>query len=99
MKCGLALVSRNLAIGEYSHNGAWAFLKLAQLKEDLKGADAEKIKKSTEELTQAAHKLAEAVYKAQAAQQQTAQAAGAKAQPDAEQTASTTAWTVQLPVT
>jgi len=38
--------------------------KLTDLKEALKGTDAEKIKKSMEELTQAAHKLAEEVYKA-----------------------------------
>ena len=38
--------------------------KLSDLKEVLKGTDAEKIKKSMEELTQAAHKLAEEVYKA-----------------------------------
>ncbi len=56
--------------------------KIAQLKEDLKGADVEKIKKSTEELTQASHKLAEAVYKAQAEQRQGTQQAqqGAQAQ-------------------
>ncbi|MDO8603630.1 MAG: molecular chaperone DnaK [Candidatus Omnitrophota bacterium] len=38
--------------------------KLSDLKEALKGTDTEKIKKSMEELTQAAHKLAEEVYKA-----------------------------------
>ena len=54
--------------------------KAAQLKEDLKGADAEKIKKSTEDLTQASHKLAEAVYKAQAAQQQAQQAGASQGQ-------------------
>ncbi|MFH2138935.1 MAG: molecular chaperone DnaK [Candidatus Omnitrophota bacterium] len=52
--------------------------KSAALKEALKGTDIEKIKKSTEELTQASHKLAEAVYKAQAQQQQAA--AGGQAQ-------------------
>ena len=43
--------------------------KLTDLKEALKGADAEKIKKSMDELTQAAHKLAEEVYKAAQAKQ------------------------------
>ncbi|MFH1093501.1 MAG: molecular chaperone DnaK [Candidatus Omnitrophota bacterium] len=57
--------------------------KAAQLKEDINGTDFDKIKKSTEELTQAAHKLAEAVYKAQAAQQQGAQSAS-QAQQDAQ---------------
>jgi len=38
--------------------------KLSDLKEALKGTDVEKIKKSMEELTQSAHKLAEEVYKA-----------------------------------
>lgn len=52
--------------------------KVAQLKEDLKGSDGEKIKKSTEELSQASHKLAEEVYKAQAAQQQAQQGPGAQ---------------------
>ena len=56
--------------------------KLSDLKESLKGTDIEKIKKSMEDLTQAAHKLAEEVYKsAQAKQakpgQQGAQDAGA----------------------
>jgi molecular chaperone DnaK len=46
--------------------------KAAELKEAIAGGDIEKIKKATEELTQASHKLAEAVYKAQAAQQQAA---------------------------
>ncbi|MCG2711264.1 MAG: molecular chaperone DnaK [Candidatus Omnitrophica bacterium] len=50
--------------------------KAAQLKEDIKSEDIQKIKKSTEELTQASHKLAEAVYKAQAAQQQAEQPSG-----------------------
>ncbi|RKY35077.1 MAG: molecular chaperone DnaK [Candidatus Omnitrophota bacterium] len=53
--------------------------KAAQLKEDLKGSDIEKIKKSSQELSEAAHKLAEEVYKAQAAAQQSA-GAGASAQ-------------------
>ncbi len=43
--------------------------KLTDLKEALKGTDAEKIKKSMEELTQAAHKLAEEVYKQAQAKQ------------------------------
>lgn len=38
--------------------------KLTDLKEALKGADVEKIKKSMEDLGQASHKLAEEVYKA-----------------------------------
>jgi molecular chaperone DnaK len=38
--------------------------KLSDLKEALKGTETEKIKKSMEELTQVAHKLAEEVYKA-----------------------------------
>ncbi|MBU4304065.1 MAG: molecular chaperone DnaK [Candidatus Omnitrophica bacterium] len=53
--------------------------KIAELKEAIKGSDVEKIKKATEEVTQAAHKLAEAVYKAQSEQQQAA-AAGQQAQ-------------------
>jgi len=51
--------------------------KLTDLKEALKGTDAEKIKKSMDELTQAAHKLAEEVYKAAQAKQ------GPKGQPGA----------------
>ena len=51
--------------------------KLTDLKEALKGTDAEKIKKSMEELSQAAHKLAEEVYKAAQAKQ------GPKGQPGA----------------
>ncbi|MDD4910482.1 MAG: molecular chaperone DnaK [Candidatus Omnitrophica bacterium] len=47
------------------------------LKEALKGTDVDKIKKGTEELMQASHKLAEEVYKqAQAKQQGQAQAQG-----------------------
>ncbi|PIY82399.1 MAG: molecular chaperone DnaK [Candidatus Omnitrophica bacterium CG_4_10_14_0_2_um_filter_44_9] len=38
--------------------------KISLLKEALKGKDTDSIKKGTEELTQAAHKLAEAIYKA-----------------------------------
>ena len=49
--------------------------KLSDLKEALKGTDIDKIKKSMEELTQAAHKLAEEVYKAAQAKQ------GPKSQP------------------
>ena len=45
--------------------------KLTDLKEALKGADVEKIKKSMEELTSVAHKLAEEVYKASQAKQGT----------------------------
>jgi len=56
--------------------------KIIPLKEALKGDDIDKIKKAMEELTQASHKLAEAVYKAQAAKQQTS---GAEAQPQQEQ--------------
>ncbi|HAJ57381.1 MAG TPA: molecular chaperone DnaK [Candidatus Omnitrophica bacterium] len=37
--------------------------KVADLKEALKGKDTDKIKKGMEELTQASHKLAEAIYK------------------------------------
>lgn len=43
--------------------------KLTDLKEALKGTDIEKIKNSMEELTKAAHKLAEEVYKAAQAKQ------------------------------
>ena len=49
--------------------------KLTDLKEALKGTDTDKIKKSMEELSQAAHKLAEEVYKAAQAKQ------GPKGQP------------------
>ncbi|MCM8813208.1 MAG: molecular chaperone DnaK [Candidatus Omnitrophica bacterium] len=62
--------------------------KIAALKETLKGSDIDAIKKATEELTQASHKLAEEVYKAQAAQQQGAGAqphAAADEQPSAEE--------------
>jgi len=51
--------------------------KLTDLKEALKGSDAEKIKKSMEELGQASHKLAEEVYKQAQAKQ------GQKGQPEA----------------
>ncbi|MCX5692474.1 MAG: molecular chaperone DnaK [Candidatus Omnitrophica bacterium] len=51
--------------------------KLTDLKEALKGADVEKIKKSMEELGTASHKLAEEVYKATQAKQ------GPKGQPGA----------------
>jgi molecular chaperone DnaK len=50
--------------------------KLTDLKEALKGTDADKIKKSMEELGTASHKLAEEVYKASQAKQQ-----GPKGQP------------------
>jgi len=43
--------------------------KLTDLKEALKGTDVEKIKKSMEELSQVAHKLAEEVYKQAQAKQ------------------------------
>jgi len=43
--------------------------KLSDLKDALKGTDTEKIKKSMEDLTQAAHKLAEEVYKSAQAKQ------------------------------
>lgn len=52
--------------------------KLAELKEAVKGKDTDKIKKGVEELTQASHKLAEAIYKASAQKQQQG---GAQAQP------------------
>ncbi|MBU1086027.1 MAG: molecular chaperone DnaK [Candidatus Omnitrophica bacterium] len=57
--------------------------KLAELKEVSKGTDIEKIKTAIEEVSKAAHSLAEEIYKAQAAQQQAqagAQAAGGQAQ-------------------
>lgn len=44
--------------------------KLDDLKEAIKGKDIDKIKKKTEELTTASHKLAEEVYKQAAAKQQ-----------------------------
>ncbi|MFA5038917.1 MAG: molecular chaperone DnaK [Candidatus Omnitrophota bacterium] len=44
--------------------------KLAGLKEAVKGKDTGSIKKGIEELTQASHKLAEAIYKASAQKQQ-----------------------------
>lgn len=46
--------------------------KLAALKEAVKGKDTDKIKKGMEELTQASHKLAEAIYKDAAQKQQQA---------------------------
>jgi len=58
--------------------------KISPLKEALKGDDIDKIKKTMEELTQASHKLAEAVYKAQAAKQQTS-GAGTQQQANQEQ--------------
>jgi molecular chaperone DnaK len=54
--------------------------KIDELKEALKGTDVQKIKTGTEELSKAAHKLAEEVYKAQAAQQQAQQAGAQQAQ-------------------
>ncbi|MGE5279415.1 MAG: Hsp70 family protein, partial [Deltaproteobacteria bacterium] len=51
--------------------------KAAALREVLKGKDTEKVRKATEELTQASHKLAEAIYKQTAEQKQAgAQQAG-----------------------
>ncbi|QAT17994.1 molecular chaperone DnaK [Candidatus Velamenicoccus archaeovorus] len=50
--------------------------KLAALKEAMKGKDTDKIKKGMEELTQASHKLAEAIYKEAAQKQQQAGAQG-----------------------
>jgi len=50
--------------------------KLAVLKEAMKGKDTDKIKKGMEELTQASHKLAEAIYKEAAQKQQQAGAQG-----------------------
>ncbi len=50
--------------------------KLAALKEAMKGKDTDKIKKGMEELTQASHKLAEAIYKEAAQKQQQAGAKG-----------------------
>jgi len=53
---------------------------LNDLKETIKGSDVDKIKQSTEALTQASHKLAEILYKQSADQEQ--QAKGAKGQSD-----------------
>jgi len=53
--------------------------KLNDLKEALKGSDIEKIKKGMEELSKAAHKLAEEVYKA--AQEKAKQAQAKQGQP------------------
>ena len=47
--------------------------KLTALKEAIKAKDIERTKKAMEELTQASHKLAEEIYKATAAKQQTQQ--------------------------
>ncbi len=55
---------------------------LDKVKEALKGDDVEAIKKTSEELTQASHKLAEAMYR-QASKEQAAQA-GPQAGPQAE---------------
>jgi len=52
--------------------------KVASLKEALKGKDIDSIKKGTEELTQASHKLAEAIYKASSQKGQ--QGAGSQGQ-------------------
>jgi len=59
--------------------------KVAALKEAMKGSDVNAIKKAIEELTQAAHKLAEEVYKAQAAAQQQKAGAAGGAQQQAQQ--------------
>lgn len=59
---------------------------LNDLKEKAKGDDIEAIKKSMESLTQASHKMAEEIYKQQAAAQG-AQGAGAGPEPDAGQQA------------
>ncbi|MFA4991241.1 MAG: molecular chaperone DnaK [Candidatus Omnitrophota bacterium] len=53
--------------------------KLGDLKEALKGADIEKIKKAMEDLGQASHKLAEEVYKAAQAKQAKPGQAGSEA--------------------
>ncbi len=63
--------------------------KVTALREALKGKDTDKVKRATEELTQASHKLAEAIYKQTTAQQQQAGAQagpgpGAGPQPEAE---------------
>ncbi len=58
--------------------------KIAALKEALKGKDSQKVKSATDELTQASHKLAEAIYKA-SSQQKGAEQDGAEGpKPDAE---------------
>ncbi len=51
--------------------------KIEELREVLKGTDAQLIKTKSEELTQASHKLAEEVYKQAAAKQQAQAQAGA----------------------
>lgn len=56
-------------------------LKLAAAKEALKGKDIDAIKRTTEELTQASHKLAEAIYKEAAAKKgQSQEKAGSEGQ-------------------
>ena len=59
--------------------------KLSDAKEAIKTDDAARIKKAMDELTQASHKLAEHVYKAQASQQQAGPQAGPRAQAQPEE--------------
>jgi len=54
--------------------------KLGELKEALKGKDAEAIKRLMEDVTKASHKLAEAIYKDAAAKQQAKGGAGTETQ-------------------
>lgn len=54
--------------------------RINDLKTAIKDKNLERIKKGTEDLTRASHKLAEEVYKQAAAKQQQAQGAGAKPQ-------------------
>jgi molecular chaperone DnaK len=58
--------------------------KLSELKEAVKGKDIEKIKTCSEALTQASHKLAEAIYKAASAKNTAQQQPGAGPQADSE---------------
>jgi len=57
--------------------------KVEELKEAVKDKNIDRIKRGMEELSQASHKLAEEIYKASAAKQQS-QGAGAGAQPKAD---------------
>ena len=52
--------------------------KIAELKKVMEGEDAEAIKKATDELAQAAHKLAEAMYAKSSRAQKAKPAAGAE---------------------
>ena len=54
--------------------------KIVDLREALKGKDTDRVKKGTEELTQASHKLAEAIYKATAQKGQAGPQAGTASQ-------------------